>query len=212
VLKLEGQKTAVYNTGMDPLGKIFKNETRVKLLRFVILNNHTERTLFDLEKLTNISLPILKREIELLKKVGVVKTKKVKVERKKRTTATLSVWLNHDYKYINAFKEFFVTTNPLSTDTMVKRLSQAGSIKLLVVSGVFIENPESRLDLLIVGDKLDKEAIDKSIQYFESTLGRELRYASMETIDFSYRISMYDKLIRDILDYPHRKILNRIGI
>ena len=46
----------------------------------------------------------------------------------------------------------------------------------------------------------------------EAELGKELRYAAFETLDFQYRLGIYDKLIRDILDSQHQKILNKLAI
>jgi hypothetical protein len=46
----------------------------------------------------------------------------------------------------------------------------------------------------------------------EAEIGKELRYAYFSTDEFRYRLSMYDKLIRDILDYPHRVLLDKLGI
>jgi hypothetical protein len=37
--------------------------------------------------------------------------------------------------------------------------------------------------------------------------GAELTYAVFDTKEFLYRLNMYDKLIRDILDYPHEVVL-----
>jgi hypothetical protein len=46
----------------------------------------------------------------------------------------------------------------------------------------------------------------------EAERGKELVYAYLETQDFQYRLGMYDKLIRDILDYPHQVLLDKISI
>ena len=40
------------------------------------------------------------------------------------------------------------------SEDVLKRLKRAGRIKLLILSGVFIQETESRVDLLIVGDGL----------------------------------------------------------
>ena len=71
---------------------------------------------------------------------------------------------------------------------------------------------ESRADILIVGDHIKKSSLDNTIKKLESEIGKELRYVCFSIEDFKYRLSMFDKLIRDILDYPHKKILNRLGI
>ena len=46
----------------------------------------------------------------------------------------------------------------------------------------------------------------------EAELGKELRYAVFETPDFQYRLGIYDKLIRDIFDSEHQKIIDKLGI
>jgi hypothetical protein len=75
------------------------------------------------------------------------------------------------------------------------------------VSGIFIQNSESRLDLLLVGDNLKKSFIQKTVNVLESELGKELSYAVFESADFKYRMSMYDKLLRDVFDYPHQPLM-----
>ena len=39
-----------------------------------------------------------------------------------------------------------------------------------------------------------------------------MRYAAFGTEDFAYRFGMYDKFIRDIVDYPHERLIDKIGI
>ncbi len=85
-------------------------------------------------------------------------------------------------------------------------------MKLVIISGIFIQNPESRIDLLVVGDHLKKGVIDSAIKTIESEIGSEIRYAVFETADFMYRYGLYDKLVRDILDFPHEKISNKLGV
>jgi len=59
------------------------------------------------------------------------------------------------------------------------------------------------VDLLIVGDKMKKGKIEEGVRRLEAEVGTELIYAVFETADFLYRLKMYDKLVRDILDFPH---------
>jgi len=63
-----------------------------------------------------------------------------------------------------------------------------------------------------VGDHLKQAKLLSIMSSIEALLGKELRYAAFETVDFRYRLSIYDKLIKDILDYQHKKILNKLGI
>ncbi|MCI0532935.1 hypothetical protein L0Y49_01805, partial [bacterium] len=93
-----------------------------------------------------------------------------------------------------------------------RRFRNIGKVQLVVITGIFIKNEESRVDILIVGDGLKKQSIESVLRTMEAELGKEIRYALLETKEFSYRMNVYDKFIRDILDYPHRKIINKLGI
>jgi predicted nucleotidyltransferase len=75
-----------------------------------------------------------------------------------------------------------------------------------LISGVFIKSKESRVDLLIVGDKMKKSKVEEEIRKLEAEIGTELIYALFDTKEFSYRLNMYDKLVRDILDFPHEVV------
>ena len=46
----------------------------------------------------------------------------------------------------------------------------------------------------------------------EAEIGKELRYAVLNTKEFIYRLDMYDKFIRDILDYPHERLIEKIKV
>ena len=96
--------------------------------------------------------------------------------------------------------------------SILKKLKPAGKIKLLIVSGIFLQQSESRADLLIVGDNLNKKILENRIKTIESELGRELTYAIFETKEFTYRLNMYDKLIREILDAPHERIVDFLQV
>jgi hypothetical protein len=107
---------------------------------------------------------------------------------------------------------FLTDVGPISDKEVVSTLSRTGTLKLVIVSGLFIHNPESRVDLLVVGDHIKKGKLVTAMAKIEAELGREIRYAAFETADWNYRRGLYDKLIRDILDFPHRKILNKLGL
>ena len=91
-------------------------------------------------------------------------------------------------------------------------LRHVGTLQLIVLSGFFTDVIESQIDLLIVGDRLDERAIARAVHSLEAELGREIRYASFTTEDFRYRFGVYDRLLRDIFDYPHQRLINKIGL
>ena len=95
---------------------------------------------------------------------------------------------------------------------IVKKISRTGHIKLILTSGIFLHDKDSRVDILIVGDHIKQAKLLVVMHSLEAELGKELRYAAFETADFQYRLSIYDKLIMDILDSRNEKILNKLAI
>ena len=75
-----------------------------------------------------------------------------------------------------------------------------------------IQNWDNRIDLLIVGERLKKGKLERTIRSMESEIGRELKYSILDTTDFQYRYSIGDKLVRDVFDYQHQIVLDKLGI
>lgn len=149
----------------------------------------------------------VRREINILEKIDFVKRR---VSQKSR--GGYGFVMNTQFSYLSPLQSFLVNTEPLQSKELIKRISKLGSIKVIIIAGVFIQDPESRADILIVGDGIKKSALENVVSDLEAEIGKELRYAYFTTEDFKYRLSMFDKLTRDILDFPHRKILNKLGI
>ena len=78
----------------------------------------------------------------------------------------------------------------------------------MVVPGVFIGNKESRVDVMIIGDKLKKNIFQQVIKGLEAEIGKELNYVIFDTEEFKYRLDMYDKLVCDIIDLPHEVLID----
>ena len=143
-----------------------------------------------------------------MKEVEQKKRRKV-VTKKKRIRG----WtLNEQFPYLEALKNLLLSSKPFKRDIITRRFHNAGRVKLLILSGIFIQNDQSRIDVLIVGDYLKKRVITNALKTIESEIGKELRYTILGTDDFLYRLGIYDKFIRDILDFPHEKLIDRIGL
>lgn len=206
---------------MDILEKIFGSAAKVKIMRLFLFNPNTP---FDLDKITaraKITPQAARLNIRLLDQARMIRSRGfVKEERRvgkngKKVTVKKRVkgWsLDDSFPYLDQLQRFLVQTSPLQDQAIVRKFNRAGKVKLLVAAGVFIQDRDSRVDLLIVGDTLRKSTIDSAIKDIEAELGKDLSYSVFETKDFNYRLGMYDKLIRDILDYPHKKLVNRLGV
>jgi len=180
---------------MEILGKILGSPARVKIMRLFLLNRGKNFAGKDVVKRSRVGANIVRRELRLLSSVGFIKRR-------------IKDWsFNSNFKYAGEFEDLLLSLGTLSNEDILSNFKKVGRMKLVIISGIFIKNHDSRVDLLIVGDKLKKRKIEEGMRKIEAEVGVELTYAVFETKEFIYRLNMYDKLIRDILDYPHEVVL-----
>lgn len=205
---------------METLSKLFSGEERVKVMRLFLFNPELLLSLEQIIDKAKISPREAKFEVDVLMKAGMIKDKKTMQEVKaKRRGKIIDIkkkivcWqLDPNFEYLLPLQNLLINTRPLRPNEILKRLLNVGKLKMVIVSGVFIQNPDSRVDMLVVGDNLKRNSIERIVKSMEAEIGKELVFASFETADFQYRLGMYDKLIRDILDYPHQKLLDKLNL
>jgi hypothetical protein len=193
---------------METLAKLFGNETKVKMMKLFLFNPERIFDVTDIGDRVKADSSKVRREVNVLEKIGLVKRRS---GGKKRANGHGFV-LDANFSYLSPLQNFLINTEPLHPKEIIKKITKLGSVKLIIIAGVFIQEFESRVDLLVVGDNIKKGQLENTIKILESEIGKELKYANFTTEDFKYRLSMCDKLTRDILDYPHKKILNKLGI
>ncbi len=189
---------------METLAKIFGNEVKVKVIKLFIFNQDKIFTIKDIIQRVQSDSAKVRREVSLMEKMGLIKKRSIKKGH--------GYIINPQFSYLTPLQNFLINTEPLQPKEIIKKITSIGSIKLIVTSGIFIQDPESRADILIVGDGIKKTKLENTIKNMESEIGKEIRYAYFSTEEFKYRVNMYDKLTRDILDYPHNKVFNKLGI
>ncbi len=204
----------------DILEKMFGSAAKVKMMRLFLLNPEQTFDFAEVINRTKISTGSGRHELATLLKIGLIKKRmyfkdivRGSGSRKKIIRRRVQGWtLDDTFEFLIPLQGFLIDVSPLNPREILNKLTRTGRLKLVIVSGVFIQNWDSRVDLLVVGDNLKKTTLENTIKGLEAEVGREIRFASFETADFQYRYSMYDKLVRDILDFPHEKILDRLGL
>ena len=193
---------------METLSKLFGSENKVKIMRLFLFNPDRVFDTKDISLRVKTNTSRVRREVSNLERMGLVK-RRVSIKKKKHGYGFA---LDSQFAYLSSLQNFLINVEPLNTKEIIKRISKLGSIKMIIIAGVFIQEPESRADLLIVGDGVKRGNLENIIKTLESEIGKELKYVYFTAEDFKYRLSVYDKLIRDILDYPHKKVVNKLGI
>lgn len=189
---------------MDTLEKIFGGAHRVKLMRLFLFNPVLYFETVDVADRSKIDLSKTRAELNFLAKAELIK---------KSTRGNKVVWyLNDKFPYLQEFQRLLLDTSLKNSKPILKKLSKIGKLKFIVFSGIFKELTEGRIDILVVAEGAKKSTADTVMASIEADIGKEIRFAVLDTEDFKYRLGVGDRLIRDVLDYPHEIVLDRLGI
>lgn len=171
------------------LKEIFSSNTRVKLLNTFLLNPDEEYFIRELTRMLNEQINSVRRELDNLKKVGLLKARSK--NRKKY------YHINKDFIIYNELRSICTKASAFDTD-IVKQIKKLGTFDLIVLSGVFVDDAETKtVDLLLVGEA-EKTALEKFLKN-ELKFDREVKYSLMTKEDFLYRFNLNDKFIKEMV-------------
>ena len=199
---------------VDPLSILFGSQARVKLLRFFLFNPSQEFTFDDISRRAKLVRRTARTEMNALERAEVIKKKMVYVKLPgldtKRRAQVYS--LNNKFPQLSSLQTFLFETAPIDGKTLLKHIRKAGPVDFVACAGVFMREFDRRLDVVIAMKKLSEGKIEVAMRSLESELGIEIRYATFTSEDLIYRVGMYDKLTRDIFDYPHQILVDKINV
>ncbi len=198
---------------MERLGILFGSIARVKLMRHFLMNPELKFTLKELATRSKVSLSSVRKEILILKKCDLVKDTISSIPGRGGSFKKVkAVTMNPAFPYKVTLGDLLLQPQTIDKTSITKRFKKIGKIKLLIISGVLTGTMDSRVDLLVVGKDVDSKRLERAMRDVEADVGRELAYAAFDTDDFSYRVNMYDKLIADVLDFPHERLIDSLSV
>lgn len=211
----------IYYTHMESLGKIFGSRHRVKIMRLFLFNSSSTFDVDDVVCRTKTPSTYISKELHMLTKIGFLRKKSFikktpgRITKKNqkppmKKTKKIGWALNTKFNIVEPLRVLLLDSELVNEKDLTKRIKKTGTIKLLVLSGVFTYDLDRKLDLLVVGNNIKKDLLTKEMATLESEIGRELRYGVFTVDEYKYRITMYDKLIRDIMENNHIKLINKI--
>ena len=193
---------------MDVLSNLFGSEPKVKIMRLFLFNPHAAMDAKEIASRTKIRSALARKELRQLEKAKLIKRRSFRVKGKR-----VSGWiLNPDFPYLSSLQSLLINFTSLRQENVLKKLNKIGRLREVVLAGVFIQDWDSRADMLVVADRIRKRSLESTIARLEAEIGKEIKYVALETPEFQYRYNMGDKLLRDIIDYPHQVALDKSGL
>lgn len=187
----------------DTLTKLFGSAARVKLLRLFLFNPKQALGLTDAASRARVTSEVARKEVGLFLRLGLL-------ERHPRR-GTMRYSLAPRSPYVEALQNLLLDA-PTRAQEMYEHFRAVGALKLVVVSGIFVGDWDAAIDLLLVGDRIKESLLQKKIKMLEAEIGKEIRYAALTSTDFFYRLNLSDRLLRDVFDYPHRILHDKLDI
>ena len=196
----------------DILSELFSS-ARVKVMRLFLRNPQESLSARDIAERVREDRSTAQKEIRLLAKIGFLAPA---VNGQARAGAKVKIpsknWmLNSEFELLRPIRTLLLKDLPVTNTDLLRRFKLFGNrIKLVYLSGVFLDRDDARADIIIVGDGVSRSRLIKTLQAIEADLGKELNYAYFTTEEYAYRTNMYDHFLRDILDYPHETLIDRL--
>lgn len=181
------------------LKALFSSQTRVKLLSTFLLHPESEYFIRELTRLLGEQINSIRRELENLRRIGLVKARHRNRKKYYRVDTEFSLYVD----LRNLFSKEVQAESPI-----VASLKNLANIHLIVLAGSFA-GTESKVDLLIVGS-VKKELIEALL--LQDPDLKHVKYSIFSEADFLYRLSLKDRFILEILNDPrHITVQNTIA-
>jgi hypothetical protein len=213
-MKKKSKKRAKQNE-TSPLEHIFGSKTRVRILNLFFANPTKSFYLREISKRIGIRLHSVRREIGNLRQYNVILEENCRISDKK-TKSPGGASSYKKYFIINTesfiypeLKALLLKGHLFLENDLVKAIGKLGSVSLVLLGGMFVDERETPADLLIVG-KLSNGRLARLINNFEKKLGFEIKYTLMPKSEYQYRKLIADKFLCSILDGKHIVALNKM--
>lgn len=134
--------------------------------------------------------------------------------------------IDQNFEFFHELRNLILKSSPAEKSTMIRKLNKLGRVKLAIIAGIFM-NPRHQdsgagasnengdplsTDFLIVGDDIDRRKLRVFLGSLEADAGKEIRFAVMDKEEFKYRLAMFDRFVRVLLESPHEKLINKLGL
>lgn len=213
------------------LGKLIGSNSRVKILKLFVLHPEEKYYIRQIARNLNLQLNSVRRELENLEKFGLLTShheirneegeeinqiSKNDTGKKKDKPAELKqdkkfFKVDGNFVLFEEIRALIMKAQILYENDFSIKIQKAGHPKLLILTGLFVNNSNSVIDLLIVG-KFDKNKLLKVIKELEEELGREVNYTVMEAKEFKYRRDITDIFLYSILEGKKYIVIDEIGL
>ncbi len=204
------------------LEQIFGSKTRTRLLKIFLLNPEKVYFIRELTRLIDTQINSVRRELQNLLQCKVIRVAHASEKDTQQADQTFSkkqqsferivkkyFQANTDYILFRELRAIFLRSPFLHQDDLVRGICTLENLDLAVLSGFFVENNDSHVDLLIVGN-IHRQKLTKIIHGFEKVFEKEINFTALTKEEYLYRHSLSDRFLFGILEGKNKIIVDNI--
>jgi hypothetical protein len=184
---------------MDSLIKIFQaenGEVRLKTLRFFLANKSGSFKIDNVEAATKIRKDKLRKELSLLSSFRFL----IKSSASSSTKGGPGYRLNQDFEHNAALDSLVFDFENINRKIILDKLKKIGRIKLFYFTGIFLNDNDAEVDILIVADNIKVKEKNKALSELNSSYASKIKILIMDVEEYKYRYKMFDRFLRLVLD------------
>lgn len=196
---------------MEELEALFSSKARPRILRLFFQNEEQSFNVKEIAKKCQLTQDSVKKELAKLTKINLIQKKSFNKDNNQKKEKNFYI-LNQKFPLINELRSLLLDTPFFSQKELTSLFKKETGLQLVIITGIFLKENRSPVDLLIVSKKQKNSKILRLIKKIETQVGKEIRWSLMTIDEFNYRFGMNDRFLKDIFDYPHKNIIDKIGV
>lgn len=181
---------------------LFGSKARSRLIRFFLLNPGAEFSAVEVSLKTLIPRPEASRELVRLAKMKLV------IERSRKGRKYFIV--NEDFPFYTELKSLVSKLNVHAQSQIFRKLKIVGEVKLILISGLFLNYPKSKVDMILVVNNVNRTKLKHAIAHLEAEVGKEIRFVLINMEELHYRLNMLDRFFIEFLEAPYEEVSNKV--
>lgn len=193
------------------IDQLFGSKTRVKLLNLFYGNPNRSFYVREITRKIDEQINSVRRELANLLSIGIITSD--------NSNNRLYYEVNQKYEFFEPLAMVFGGKPSIETKQTNKKtplvqqqenpeLSSLGNIEIALLTGQFTRDDRSGTDMLLVGD-INQTRLSKYITDLESKEGKEIRYTTMSTSDFDYRLQVNDRFLSNVIASKKQIIIDK---
>ncbi len=182
---------------------LFGSRVRARLIRFFAMNPEGEFSAADIAERTLLSRNDVAREAKKLAKMKFI-------HERSRQGRRFYV-SNTDFPFYVELKSLVSKLNVNAEARVFRRLKTIGEVKLILISGLFLNYPKAKVDMILVVNNLNRAKLRQAIAHLEAEVGKEVRFVLMNSEELQYRLNMLDRFFIEFLEGPYEEVVNRVA-